>query len=108
MQRTEETLTPAKKKFIKVIKTRFPDISENEIRLLLSDVKLFITTVQKINAEPQYRIVNKIKKKGKTKTQMRIVNTDFEELIKIASKDKEQNLSKILKKFIRLTKEKND
>ena len=107
MQRTKETLTPAEKKFISVVKNRFPDITLKEIRSLLSDTKRLMTTLQKIKSEPQYKI--SYKKIKKSKEVRRLVTTNLEELKKTMTiTGKPQDGPEVFKNFIKMTLEKND
>jgi len=77
------TDTPAKKKLISYLKKQHPEVEDKDIPRLLSDIRRFVTVVQRIYTEPQFQIRYKEKKKNGKITKYRIVDTDIEEFGKV-------------------------
>lgn len=73
----------AKNKLITFLKKRHPELKDEELPLLLKDIRRFVTVVQKIYNEPQAKIsVKEIKENGQ-KIKKRVVDTTIEELAKL-------------------------
>jgi hypothetical protein len=79
--------TPAKKKLITYLKQQHPNVEDNDIPPLLSDIKRFVTVVQKIYTEPQAQIKFKEKKVNGKIVKYKVVETDIEEFGKVRGKN---------------------
>ena len=90
--------TEAKTKLIKHLKKRNPQLSEQDLSLVLESFRRFVLVMQKIYSEPQAQVIYKqIKKKD-----YRIINTDLEELSKVL--DHKKNSEPIRDVFEKLRK----
>jgi hypothetical protein len=73
----------AKKRIITFLKKRHPELKDEELPLLLKDIRRFVTVIQKIYNEPQAKVSIKEVKENGQKVKKRIVNTNIQELAKL-------------------------
>lgn len=79
--------TPTKKKLIKNIVTKRPQITDREIGSVLTDIHKLFAACQKIIVEPQWRIsITERRRKGKV-TKRRIITVDLETFKKVKPND---------------------
>lgn len=75
--------SPAKKKLIKYLLKRNPNLEETEIASQLNSIKRFVKVVQKIYTEPQAKIYFKEFEENEKKVKKRIIETTPDELSKL-------------------------
>lgn len=82
--------TPATTKLKAYLKKQHPEVEDKDIPHLLSDIRRFVTVVQKIYTEPQAQIKYKEKKVNGKIVKYRVVETDIEEFGKVRGKSEKK------------------
>lgn len=90
--------TPTKKKLLSKIHQHYPDLDEKETANMLISIKRFVNVVRKMRTEPQLQIIYKDVEYGGKIGKHRIIQTDIEELAKVAEKN-DNNIKPALDKL---------
>ena len=100
-------LTPAQKKLITHLLKRDSSLNEKTIIPVLNSIKRFVTLVQRIYTQPQAQISYKVRKVGNKTEKIRLIKTDYTELMKVV--DKQSSLMEAFSKFNKaVTKSKHE
>lgn len=86
MDINDKATTPSstKKKLISKIHKHYPNLDDKEMSTVLSNIKKFVVLIQRIKTEPQAQIIYKEKQINGRTIKDRIIQTDIEELAKVA------------------------
>lgn len=95
-----DTNSLAKKKLVKHLLKRDPNLTEKDIPLQLNSIKRFVMVIQRLYTEPQAKITIKDFKKNGEMFHKKVISTDLEEFKKVFDKDKpRQGLIETFRKF---------